>query len=98
MLGGTGKTGQKVVEALLAAGREVVVAERTKGAAEGLFGAGIPGLFIVQVVSRGSLKRRKGRGGGDKGRRMERRRGGGGGGGGGVDSSDSGHASLEGCT
>lgn len=50
VLGGTGKTGQKVVQALLAEGRNVVVAARNKEAAESIFDASAPGLFL-QVVT-----------------------------------------------
>lgn len=46
VLGGTGKTGQKVVEALLKEKRDVVVASRSKEAAAELYDASTPGLFL----------------------------------------------------
>ncbi len=46
VLGGTGKTGQRVVKALLKEGRNVVVASRSKESATELFGMSTPGLYI----------------------------------------------------
>lgn len=46
VLGGTGKTGQRVVKALLKEGRDVVVAARSKESAAKLYGAPTPGLFV----------------------------------------------------
>lgn len=46
VLGGTGKTGQRVVKALLAEGRNVVVASRSEEAAQEVFDATTPGLFV----------------------------------------------------
>lgn len=56
VLGGTGKTGQRVVEALLKEGRDVVVAARSKESAAELYGDPTPGLF-VQVCTREHAKR-----------------------------------------
>lgn len=50
VLGATGQTGQSVVKALLADGRNVVVAARDMEKASELFDASSPGLF-VQVSS-----------------------------------------------
>lgn len=46
VLGGTGKTGQRVVKALLKEGRDVVVAARSKESAAELYGTTTRGLFV----------------------------------------------------
>ncbi|CAB1101195.1 unnamed protein product [Ectocarpus sp. CCAP 1310/34] len=57
VLGGTGKTGRKVVEALLKQKRDVVVASRSKESAAELYDASTPGLFSgVDVRDEATLK------------------------------------------
>ncbi|CAM9709771.1 unnamed protein product [Scytosiphon promiscuus] len=59
VLGGTGKTGQRVVEALLKEGRDVVVASRNEETAAALYDASTPGLFMqsgVDVTNEATLK------------------------------------------
>lgn len=50
VLGATGKTGRCVVRALLAQGRNVVVAARKKEAADDLFDKSAPGLYFQVTV------------------------------------------------
>ena len=50
VLGGTGKTGQRVVKALLKEGRDVVVAARSKESAAEIYGARTRGLFVQVFV------------------------------------------------
>ncbi|CAM9201011.1 unnamed protein product, partial [Sphacelaria rigidula] len=62
VLGGTGKTGQRIVKALLDQGRDVVVAARDKDQAEQLFDQSTPGLFMqvgVDVRDKASLNDQK---------------------------------------
>ncbi|CAM9927282.1 unnamed protein product [Pylaiella littoralis] len=62
VLGGTGKTGRRVVEALLKEGRNVVVASRSEESAAELYGKPTPGLFLqsgVDVTDEATLKDKK---------------------------------------